>query len=160
MSVTIRKIAGDLRSSRSQAFLLFAAILVGQAIMTAAFMARSVIATEIERNYALTQSPDVTIDATGVSGRDLSDVERVPGVGSVDAIATLFGRYRLPDDRAGRFRDAGKGDAHRVEDRRGRPRPRVCRWHRGRDKRRDRRTGGVLRWRRHGWLPPSGRSLP
>ena len=98
MSVTLRKIAGDLRSSRSQAFLLFAAILAGQAIMTAAFMARSVIATEIDRNYAKTQSPDVTIDATGVDGHDLSDVERVPGVGSVDTIATLFGRYRLPDN--------------------------------------------------------------
>jgi putative ABC transport system permease protein len=98
MGVGIRKIAGDLRSSRSQAFLLFAAILVGQAIMTAAFMARSVIATEIERNYAMTKSPDVTIDANGVDGKDLADVEGIAGVGAIDTVTAIAGRYRLPDN--------------------------------------------------------------
>lgn len=97
MGVGLRKIAGDLRHARSQALMLFAAILVGQALMTAAFMARSVIASEIERNYAMTASPDVTIDAYGIEVQDLSRFERVAGIGKIDVLSVVSGRYRQRD---------------------------------------------------------------
>jgi putative ABC transport system permease protein len=97
MIVAIRKVIGDLRNARTQALLLFAAIVIGQAIMTAAFMAQSVVGREIDRNFLMAKAPDITIEAYGVDGAALRDVEAVPGVAAVDSLAVLSGRYRLSD---------------------------------------------------------------
>ncbi len=94
MSVTLRKIAGDLRQGWGRLALLFAAVAIGQAAMTATFQARAVLDREISRDFAAANPPQVTVETAGLDNSALPTLRALPGVEALDTRIVVSARAR------------------------------------------------------------------
>lgn len=97
MTVALRKIFGDLRHAWGRVLLLFLAVAIGQAAMTASFSTLTVINREIERNFSMAAPPEALVEATGFDAADFERLPPAPGVFRMDVMSVLNARYRLDE---------------------------------------------------------------
>lgn len=93
-----KKVIHDLRINRSRTIFVVASVAVGVFAVSVILGGRGILLREFDRGYAQSNPAAVTIYARGFDSTHVTSVERVDGVGAVDARTSFSTRYTTDED--------------------------------------------------------------